>query len=108
MFGQTSRMIARRGVRRFAQDINAPEHAAAVKNWKIMSAGMIAATGLLGVIVMGKVLMGGHEHHHAPSYPYLKIMKKSFPWKYSQCGLFDQECKRLAKLAAKGVQAEGH
>ena len=107
MFGQTSRLIARRGVRRFAQDINAPEHAAAVKNWKIMSAGMIAATGLLGVIVMGKVLMGGHEHHHAPSYPYLKMWKLGHV-RYSQCGLFDQECKRLAKLAAKGVKAEGH
>ena len=108
MFGHTSRLIARRGVRRFAQNINAPEHQAAVSSWKMYSAGMIGVTGLVGVVVMGKVLMGDHHHAHGPEYPYLKIMKKSFPWKYSQCGLFDQECKRLAKLAAKGVKAEHH
>jgi hypothetical protein len=42
-----------------------------------------------------------HDHHDSPAYPYLRVRAKPYPWKWGDCNLFDSECKKKAKEAAK-------
>jgi hypothetical protein len=90
-------------VRGFASDINDPAHQKAVELWTKISYGMVGLSGALTVVVGGIQLFGSHHHHHAPAYPYLKMRLKPYPWKISDCNLFDMDCKRKAKMAAKAA-----
>lgn len=97
----------KQGMRKFSQDINAPEFAQAVALWTKISYGSIALVGVVGTVVMYGQIFGEHHHHHPPAYTYLKIRTKPFPWAESDCGLFEFECKRMARLAAQGIEGAG-
>ena len=34
-----------------------------------------------------------HEHHHKVDYAHMHTMKKPFPWKESECAMFDVQCR---------------
>lgn len=38
-----------------------------------------------------------HEHHEKHIFPHMKQRHKAFPWKESDCDLFDMHCKHAAR-----------
>lgn len=49
-----------------------------------------------------------HDHDHARhGLPYQKIRNKPYPWKCSDCNLFDNDCFAECK-GAKKAKASGH
>ncbi|TYZ63253.1 hypothetical protein PybrP1_009444 [[Pythium] brassicae (nom. inval.)] len=74
--------------------------------WTQISKGMIGLTTLLTAYNV-VAHFGGHEHHEeAPSYAYLKLRNKPFPWEYSGCDLLDSHCKELARAAKQALKDE--
>ncbi|CAK4078764.1 unnamed protein product [Aphanomyces euteiches] len=71
--------------------------------WTKISQAAIAFTGVLTVVSFVGHAAHEHEHHEAPAYSHNKIRNKPYPWKYSDCNVFDFHCKELAAAAEKGL-----
>eukprot|EP00270_Netrium_digitus_P009536 TRINITY_DN28_c0_g1_i1.p1 TRINITY_DN28_c0_g1~~TRINITY_DN28_c0_g1_i1.p1 ORF type:complete len:116 (-),score=9.66 TRINITY_DN28_c0_g1_i1:345-662(-) len=57
--------------------------------WRNITA--LAYVLCVGVGIYTFVGQGHHEAHERPSYSYLRIRNKEFPW--GPCGLFEWDCK---------------
>lgn len=55
----------------------------------------VAATALVIVPYTTIVIIkeANHEHHAKENYSHMKQRHKAFPWKASDCALFDLDCK---------------
>ncbi|KAF0715390.1 Aste57867_3393 [Aphanomyces stellatus] len=72
--------------------------------WTKISQGAMAFTGVLTVVSLGAHFSHPHEDHHdGPVYSHNKIRTKPYPWKYSDCNIFDSHCKELARAAEQGL-----
>lgn len=63
--------------------------------------------GLSGLFFVYTFVIAGHEHHeNRDDYPYMKIRTKAFPWKCSDCNLFDGKCFKACREAEEAAAAE--
>jgi len=79
-------------------------HIETMNRWKQISYAAIPVCGVLAVYnVYAHLSHGHHGHEERLHYAYEKIRNKPFPWKNSDCGLFDGECQAKADAAAKAL-----
>jgi len=82
-----------------------PEYEKETFNWKLFS---VAALPLLvGLSVYGYFFeQHEHSHDHAhpfdkPTYPYLRVATKKWPWQNKQCTYWEMDCHKAEDLKRK-------
>ena len=64
-------------------------HAQSFEVWKKVTVGGCVAIAFSGVYAFAG---GDHGHHHHPKYIYMRIRNKQYPWRCTDCTLFDNAC----------------
>ena len=88
---------------RRAMSGDAAEAAIEMAKWTKYSYGAIAFCGVLSTyigIVEYRHMMHPHAHEDV-AYSHLKIRAKPYPWDCPDCNLFEAQCFRDCKAAAK-------
>eukprot|EP01038_Epipyxis_sp_PR26KG_P012577 gene12577-16865_t len=69
---------------------------------------LTAVMGVLSLAFHLYAFSGHHPHSGKEGLPYQRFRTKPFPWKCSDCSLFDAACWKECKAALKGEKSEGH